>query len=78
VMDRRLAAIRSEAERERRQQEYAAFLARQPVYHDVKFGEALSSIAEQYGLSPDSLKMLNGLTDDRIKAGQRLLVRPGL
>jgi len=77
VMDRRLAAIRSESERERRQQEYAAFLARQPVYHEVKFGEALSSIAEQYGLSPDSLRVLNGLTDFRIKAGQKLLVRPG-
>ncbi|MGI9077230.1 MAG: LysM peptidoglycan-binding domain-containing protein [Gemmatimonadaceae bacterium] len=77
VMERRLASIRSEAERERRRQEYAAFLARQPVYHDVKAGDALSSIAEQYGLSPDSLKVLNGLTDSRIKAGQRLLVRPG-
>ncbi|MBC7790390.1 MAG: LysM peptidoglycan-binding domain-containing protein, partial [Anaerolineae bacterium] len=76
LMERRLAAIRSELERERRQQEYAAFLARQPVYHDVKRGEALSSIAEQYGLSPDSLRMLNGLPDNRIKAGQKLLVRP--
>ena len=77
VMERRLAAIRSEIERERRQQEYAAFLARQPVYHDVRSREALSTIAEQYGLTPDSLMILNGLSDNRIKAGQRLLVRPG-
>jgi hypothetical protein len=49
---------------------------RRPWYHVVRRGEALSSIASLYDTSPEQLRALNGIVGDRIKAGQRLMVKP--
>ena len=45
------------------------------VYHTVKKGETLSSVARKYGLSVANLKKLNGLKKDQIRVGQRLRVK---
>src|SRR5579884_1167843 len=46
-------------------------------YHQVAEGESLQSIAEQYGLSPDTIRWANGLGDlDPIVIGQELVILP--
>lgn len=50
---------------------------RQPVYHVVRPGDAISSIASWYEVPADSIARLNGIVGNRIKVGQRLLIRNG-
>lgn len=64
-------------ERERQLERLAAIRSRDPIYHVVQAGEAVSSIADLYSITPDRLRQLNNLVGDRIKVGQRLLVKPG-
>jgi LysM repeat protein len=67
---------RAEAARNRRAHEVADSIARAPKWHVVAKGEALSTIATMYNTTPETLRSLNGLTSDKIRIGQRLLVKP--
>ena len=62
--------------RKQLQGELAAY-RRQPVYHVVRQGDAISSIASWYETSPDNIRELNGIVGNKIKVGQRLLIRAG-
>jgi membrane-bound lytic murein transglycosylase D len=44
------------------------------VYHSVRRGENLTSIARRYGVSPAELRAANGLSGSTIQPGQQLLV----
>ena len=72
----RQAVQRAEGARIRRARQVADSIARAPKWHVVGRGEALSTIANMYGTTPEKLRELNNLTSDRIRAGQRLLVKP--
>src|SRR6185295_16835555 len=48
---------------------------RREWYHTVKRGEALSSVAALYGATPEQVRQWNNLVGDRIKIGQRLMVK---
>lgn len=50
---------------------------KQPVYHVVRPGDAISSIASWYETSPEKIAELNGIVGTKIKVGQRLLIRSG-
>jgi LysM repeat protein len=47
------------------------------VVHEVKYGQSLWSIAIQYKTTIAELKRLNGLTDDTVLQGWKLLVQKG-
>jgi membrane-bound lytic murein transglycosylase D len=46
-------------------------------HHTVRKGESLGSIAKRHGMSVAQLRKLNGLRNDMIRPGQRLVVRKG-
>lgn len=50
---------------------------RQPVYHEVRPGDALGSIAAWYEVTEDQIRQQNGISGNTIKVGQRLIIRPG-
>jgi hypothetical protein len=50
---------------------------RQPVYHVVRPGDAVSSIASWYEIPADKIREQNGIVGNKIKVGQRLLIRSG-
>lgn len=45
-----------------------------PIHHKVRSGETLSKIARKYGTTVKSVKQWNGLKNDRLRVGQRLIV----
>ena len=47
------------------------------VYHEVKYGQTLWSIAISYGTTIKQIQQLNGLTDTNLRTGQKLLVIKG-
>lgn len=67
---------RKAAAEERRLREAVATLVAQPLYYIVKRGDALSLIATKFDATPDQIRQWNQLVGDRVKIGQRLLVKP--
>jgi hypothetical protein len=71
------ATQRREAAREKRLREAVAALIKEPLYYKVKRGDALFSIARKFETTPELIQKWNQLEGDRVKIGQRLLVKPG-
>ena len=61
---------------ERRLREAVAAMIRQPLYYTVKRGDALSIVAKKFDATPEQIQQWNQLEGDRIRIGQRLLVKP--
>jgi hypothetical protein len=49
---------------------------RREWYHTVRRGDALASIAKTFNTTPDSLRKWNDIEGNRIRIGQKLLVKP--
>ena len=47
------------------------------VVHQVKYGQTLWTLADQYHVSVDDIKRLNGLVDDTVLPGWKLLIQKG-
>lgn len=71
------ATQRKEAAREKRLRQAVAALINEPLYYKVKRGDALFSIARRFEATPEQIQQWNQLEGDRVKIGQRLLVKPG-
>lgn len=54
----------------------AAQEAQKAKYYSVRPGDALSTIATRWNTTPDRLRQLNDLANNKIRVGQRLLVKP--
>ena len=70
-------AARMAAEAARQARIEAEEAARLPIRYRVLPGDALATIGRRFDTTPERLRELNGLTTDRIRAGDTLLVRPG-
>jgi hypothetical protein len=68
---------RKDAAAERRLLAAVDALIKEPLYYIVRRGDALFSISRRFDTTPDSLRKWNQLEGDRVKIGQRLLVKPG-
>jgi LysM repeat protein len=51
---------------------------KKPVYHTVSKGETIHSLSRAYNTTVDELKRLNGLSDENIQLGQKLIVSHSL
>ena len=70
------AKQRADAAKERELRRAVAAMIAEPLYYTVKRGDALSLIATKFGATPDQVKSWNNLTTDRVKIGEKLLVKP--
>src|SRR2546430_3356310 len=68
---------RKDAAAERKLLAAVGALIKEPLYYKVKRGDALFSIARKFDTTPDQLRQWNQFEGDRVKIGQRLLVKPG-
>lgn len=73
---RRLEGQREAARRERKLRADVAALINEPIYYVVKRGDALSLIATRFDATPDQIRTWNNLVGDRVKIGQKLIVKP--
>jgi hypothetical protein len=70
------AAQRAEAAREKRLRQAVDALIKEPLYYTVRRGDALFSIARKFATTPEKIQEWNQLVGDRVRIGQRLLVKP--
>ncbi|MEO5904965.1 MAG: LysM peptidoglycan-binding domain-containing protein, partial [Gemmatimonadaceae bacterium] len=74
-VNRNLDQQRVEAIRETRIRASVARLVDEPIYYTVRRGDAISSIASRFDTTPDILKKLNNLPNDKVRIGQQLTVK---
>ena len=66
---------RVEAIRERRIRAAVARLVDEPIFYTVRRGDAISSIASRFDTTPEIIKKLNNLPNDKVRIGAQLMVK---
>jgi LysM domain-containing protein len=74
-VNQHLDAERIEAIREARIRRGVAALIDEPIYYVVKRGDAISSIASRFDTTPEIIRRLNNLPNDKVRIGDRLMVK---
>jgi hypothetical protein len=74
-VNRRLDAQRVEAIRETRIRRGVAAIVDEPIYYVVKRGDAISSIATRFDTTPEIIRKLNNLPNDKVRIGAQLIVK---
>jgi hypothetical protein len=67
---------RAAAAKEARLRKAVDALLAEPLYYTVKRGDALTLIANKFGATADQIRQWNQIVGDRVKIGQKLLVKP--
>jgi LysM repeat protein len=67
---------RAAAAKEARLRRAVADLVKEPLYYTVRRGDALSLIATKFDATVDQIRQWNQIEGDRVKIGQKLLVKP--
>ena len=82
LLEGRDSVLHAEGRRQARMRELRALELRsarvaqlRPAFYVVKRGDALSTIATQWNTTPDHLREWNDMSSDRLRVGQRLVVR---
>lgn len=76
-IDRRHAEQRAAAAQDRELRAQLASLLKQPLTYVVERGDAISTIAQRFGATPEQIREWNKLPNDRVRIGETLVVRPG-
>ena len=72
----KIEAERQAARRERKIRADVAAMINAPIYYVVRRGDALFSIALRFDATPDQIRSWNNIVGDRVKIGQKLVVKP--
>lgn len=75
-VSRKLVAEREAARREQKLRADVAALINQPIYYIVRRGDAIFSIARRFDATPDQIRAWNNIVGDRVRIGDKLVVKP--
>jgi len=75
-VNERIEQRKAAARRERKLRADVAALINAPIYYTVRRGDALFNIATRFDASPDQIRAWNNIVGDRVKIGQKLIVKP--
>jgi hypothetical protein len=69
-------SIHAAAAEAARQRARLAEYMRQPIWYRVRRGDAVTSIAQRFNTTPEYLREINGMENDRIRIGDSLMIKP--
>ena len=69
-------SIHAAAREAARQRQLLAETMKKPIWYRVRRGDAVASIAQRFNTTPERLREINGMTSDRIRIGDSLMIKP--